>query len=53
MKMKFKTLKIFDSYVEAHLLKTKLESKMICCFLQDENSIATNPLHSYVLGGIK
>lgn len=51
--MKFKTLKIFDSYVEAHLLKTKLESKMIYCFLQDENSIATNPLYSYALGGIK
>jgi hypothetical protein len=26
---------------------------MIYCFLQDENSIATNPLYSYALGGIK
>jgi len=51
--MELKTLKIFDSYIEAHLLKTKLESEAIYCFLQDENLVATDPLYSYAVGGIK
>ncbi|SEI00815.1 Putative signal transducing protein [Paenimyroides aquimaris] len=51
--MKLKTLKTFDSYIEAHLLKTKLESENIYCFLQDESLVATNPLYSFAVGGIK
>lgn len=51
--MEFITLKIFDNYIEAHLLKTKLESESIYCFLQDESIVATNPLYSFAVGGIK
>ena len=51
--MELITLKTFDNYIEAHLLKTKLESESIYCFLQDESIVATNPLYSYAVGGIK
>jgi len=51
--MELITLKTFDNYIEAHLLKTKLESESIYCFLQDESVVATNPLYSFAVGGIK
>lgn len=51
--MKLITLKTFDNYIEAHLLKTKLESESIYCFLQDESVVATNPLYSFAVGEIK
>ncbi len=51
--MKLKSLKTFDNLIEAPLLKTKLESENIYCFLQDEYLVATNPLYSFAVGGIK
>ncbi|WP_186757200.1 putative signal transducing protein [Echinicola salinicaeni] len=47
------TLKTFDNSVEAHLLKTKLESEGIQTFLMDENMVTLNPLISLSVGGIK
>ncbi len=46
-------LKRFDSPVEANIVKGLLESNDIFCFLQDEHSIAINPLYANALGGIK
>jgi len=51
--MDFVTLKVFDNPMEAHLLKSKLESEGIPCFLQDENIVTLNPLYNYAVGGIK
>ncbi|MGB0887081.1 MAG: DUF2007 domain-containing protein [Vicingaceae bacterium] len=51
--MKLVTVRTFDSPIDAHLLKTKLESEGINCYLQDEHSISIDPMHSYALGGIK
>ncbi|MBE8720782.1 putative signal transducing protein [Sphingobacterium pedocola] len=51
--MGFITLKTFDSYVDAHLLKTKLESEGIPAYLFDEHINALNPLYSIATGGIK
>lgn len=51
--MNFTTIKVFDNPIEAHLLKSKLESEGIPCFLQDENIVALNPLYNYAVGGIK
>lgn len=51
--MEIVTLKVFDNPMEAHLLKTKLESEGIHCFLQDENIVSLNPLYNYAVGGIK
>jgi len=48
-----KTIKTFDNPIDAHLLKTKLESEGIFCYLADENIIGVNPLLSNAVGGIK
>lgn len=39
--------------VEAHLMKTKLESEQITCYLFDENIVGLNPLFSVAVGGVK
>jgi len=39
--------------MDAHLLKSKLESEGISCYLQDEHTITIDPLVSNALGGIK
>ena len=38
---------------EAYLFKGKLESEGVEVFLQNENTINTDPLLSYALGGVK
>lgn len=47
------TLKTFENPAMAHLLKSKLESEDIVCFLFDENIVAVNPLYNLTVGGIK
>lgn len=47
------TLKIFDNPIDAHILKTKLESEGISCYLFDENIVGINPLLNIAVGGIK
>jgi len=51
--MKLVTVRTFDSPINAHMLKSKLESEGIYCFLQDEHTITIDPLVSNALGGIK
>lgn len=47
------TFKTFDNPIDAHILKIKLESEGITCFLFDENIVSVNPLYSNLVGGIK
>jgi DNA-directed RNA polymerase subunit RPC12/RpoP len=47
------TFKTFDNAIDAHILKIKLESEGIVCFLFDENIVSVNPLYSKLVGGIK
>lgn len=47
------TFKTFDNAMDAHILKIKLESEDITCFLFDENIVSVNPLYSNLVGGIK
>ncbi|TSJ39030.1 putative signal transducing protein [Fluviicola chungangensis] len=47
------TFKTFDNSIDAHILKIKLESEGITCFLFDENIVSVNPLYSQLVGGIK
>ena len=47
------TLKTFDNSIDAHLLKTKLESEGISCVLFDENIVSLDPLYNMAVGGIK
>ncbi|MFA0960408.1 DUF2007 domain-containing protein [Roseivirga sp. BDSF3-8] len=51
--MSLVTLRSFPNHVEAHLLKTKLESEDIPCFIFDENMVTMNPLYNVTVGGIK
>lgn len=47
------TFQIFDNYIDAHIMRARLESEDILCFLFDENTIGLNPLFANMLGGIK
>lgn len=51
--MKLITARIFDNPMDAHLLKSKLESLGVTCFLQDEHTVTIDPLVSNAIGGIK
>ncbi len=51
--MEWVTVKTFDNTIDAHLLKSKLESEGIKCVLFDENLVSLNPLFNVTVGGIK
>lgn len=51
--MKLVTVRTFDNSIEAHLLKSKLQSENIKCYLFDENIVGLNPLYNIAAGGIK
>lgn len=51
--MKLVTIRTFDNSIEANLVKAKLESQNIMCFLFDENIVVLNPLYNITVGGIK
>jgi hypothetical protein len=43
----------FSQSLEAHIMKSKLESEGIECFLEDDHSVAVNWLYSNAIGGVK
>jgi len=47
------TLKTFDNSIDAHLLKSKLESEGIVCYLFDEHTVTMYPFYNVTVGGIK
>jgi len=47
------TIKTFDNFGEAHVLRAKLESEGVACYLFDENMMTLNPLYNVTIGGIK
>jgi predicted RNA-binding Zn-ribbon protein involved in translation (DUF1610 family) len=51
--MEFVQLESFYNYIDAHLLKTHLESEGVECWLQDENTGTISPGYANVFGGIK
>jgi hypothetical protein len=50
---KLVTLAAFDNAIDAHLLRSKLESEGIHSFIFDENMMTLNPLINLSVGGIK
>ncbi len=46
-------LKTLDDGISAHILKTRLESEGIQCFIHDENIVTLNPLYNFAVGGVK
>lgn len=53
MKDQIITLEIYQDPALAHIIRARLESNGISCFLADENMIGINPLYNQALGGIK
>jgi len=51
--IKLVTIQTFDKSVYAHIIKAKLESEGIECFLIDENIVTMNWFLSNAVGGIK
>jgi len=46
----------FESYYDpmlAQIVRTRLESAGIACFIADENTIGANPLYNQAVGGVK
>ena len=53
MSDKLLTVKTFTSLSEAYVLKGKLESEGILCFLHDEDIVNMNMFYSQAVGGVK
>lgn len=51
--MNLLTIKTFDNSIDTHILRVKLESEGIPCFIFDENTVSINPLYNLTVGGIK
>lgn len=51
--MELVTLKTCDSAIEAHMIRSKLESEEIACYVFDENMVTLNALYANAVGGIK
>ena len=47
------TIYTTHSYIEAGIIKGRLESEGIFCFLKDENSVTIDPLIGYSVNWIK
>ncbi|HID57149.1 TPA: DUF2007 domain-containing protein [Candidatus Poribacteria bacterium] len=53
MPEKLVTIATFDNPFKAHLVKSRLESSGIKCFLSDEFVVTVNRLYSNAVGGVK
>ena len=51
--MKLTTLMTFDNVIEAQIVKAKLESEHVSCYLSDEHIVGLIPLYNITVGGIK
>lgn len=47
------TIKSFDTYIPAQILKSRLEAEGVKCFLKDEQSVTMYWFFSNALGGVK
>lgn len=48
-------LRSFDNYIDAHIVKGRLEAENIACWLKDENisTLIVDPILTNAIGGIK
>jgi hypothetical protein len=51
--MKLVTIAQFDTGIDAHLIKSRIEDEEIQCFLNDEYMMGVNPMYNYSLGGVR
>ena len=47
------TILTSDNHIDIHMMKGKLESEEIICYVFDENIVTLNPLFNIAVGGIK
>jgi predicted RNA-binding Zn-ribbon protein involved in translation (DUF1610 family) len=47
------TIATFNEVTEAHILKGRLESEGILCFLGDEHIVGAHPFYAVAVGGVK
>ena len=47
------TIKVFDNPIDVHVLKSKLESEGIHCYIFDEQIVSMNLLYNNAIGGVK
>lgn len=51
--MDFLVVNAYDNYVEAHIVKGRLEEEGIDSWLKDENTVTIDPILTNAVGGIK
>lgn len=51
--MEFVILQSFTNYMDAHILKGRMEQEGIRCWLKDENTVTIDPILTNAVGGIK
>lgn len=51
--MQFVTVKVFNTAIDAYIIKSRLENEGIECFIIDEHIVTQDPLLNYAVGGIK
>jgi hypothetical protein len=49
----YETIATFETVVQAHVAKSKLESEGIQSFIRDEHIMGVNPLYSPAMGGVR
>jgi len=52
-KVQYVPIQSFDNYIEANIIRSRLEQEGINCWLQDENSATITPFLADSIGGIK
>ncbi len=53
--MDFELLRVFDYYIDAHIVKGRLEAEGIICWLKDEHlsALIVDPVLTSAIAGIK
>ena len=51
--MDFLLLQSFTNYIDAHIIRGRLQEEGINCWLKDENVVTVNPIWTNAAGGIK
>ena len=51
--MRYIPIHAFDNYVEANIIRSRLELEDIVCWLKDENTVTIDPILTNAIGGIK
>ncbi len=53
--MDFELLRVFDNYIDAHIVKGRLEAEGIICWLKDEHlsALIVDPVLTSAIAGIK